>query len=122
MISLLLRDLHAEDLQLTARLEEANGDLNSEEISRFLRREQFPSTANFTQHPINVFHLIKKHTLATNNLLLRLGEAEVKERILELRNGTDLIRTLRLEGRISSILIASIIGPFRAWKPTILMP
>ena len=37
-----------------------------------------PASANFTQHPINVFHLIKKHTLATNNLLLQLGEGKSK--------------------------------------------
>ena len=37
-----------------------------------------PASANFTQHPINVFHLIKKHTLATNNLLLQLGEGKAK--------------------------------------------
>ena len=94
---LLLRDLHTEDLRLAARLEEANERLHSEELASFLEKEQFPGTGNFTQHPINVFHLIKKHSLATNNLLLRLGEGEVKEKILELRNETDLIRTLRLE-------------------------
>ena len=104
----LLRDLHTEDLRLTARLKEANEVLKSEEFSQFLQREEFPASASFIEHPINVFHLIKKHTLATNNLLLRLGEGEVKRKILELRNGTDLIRTLQLEdikGSMSALAV-----------------
>ena len=91
----LLRDLHTEDLLLSSALEEANKNLDSEEISKFLSKEKIPDTADFTRHPINVFHLIKKHTLAFNGLLLRLGEGQTRDKILELRNGTELIKTLR---------------------------
>ena len=90
----LLRDLHNEDLLLSSTLEEVNKNLESEEISKFLSKEKIPDTADFIRHPINVYHLIKKHTLAFRGLLLRMGEGETKEKILELRNGTELIKTL----------------------------
>ena len=93
----LLRELHTEDLLLSSTLEEENKNIQSEEISKFLLKEKIPDTADFTRHPINVFHLIKKHTLAFKGLLLRLGEGEVRDKILELRNGTDLIKTLHYE-------------------------
>ena len=93
----LLIDLHREDLELTARLEQANQRFNNEEISKYLEKEEVLPTVSYIGHPINVFHLIKKHTLAFNGLLLRLGEEEVKDRLRELRNGTDLIRTLQYE-------------------------
>ena len=93
----LLRDLHTEDLLLSSTLEEANKHLDSEEISKFLLKEKIPSRADFTRHPINVFHLIKKHTLAFNGLLSRLGEGGARDQMLELRNGTDLIKTLSLD-------------------------
>ena len=93
----LLRDLHSEDLVLSSTLEEANKNLDSEEISNFLSKEKIPDTADFTRHPINVFHLIKKHTLIFNGLLRRLGEGETRDKILELRNGTELIKTLNYD-------------------------
>ena len=63
-----------ENLKLRPRVDQSN----SQEFNSFLEREKLPASANFTQHPINVFHLIKKHTLATNNLLLQLGEGKAK--------------------------------------------
>ena len=93
----LLRDLHTEDLLLSSTLEEANKNIQNEEISKFLLKEKIPDNSDFTHHPINVFHLIKKHTLAFDGLLLRVGEGEVKDKILELRNGTELIKTLHHE-------------------------
>ena len=93
----LLRDLHTEDLLLSSTLKKANKHLNSEEISKFLLKEKTPDTTDYTRHPINVFHLIKKHTLAFNGLISRVGEGGARDKILELRNGTDLIKTLQYD-------------------------
>ena len=93
----LLIDLHREDLELMTRIEEANVELNSQEVSKYLEKERVLPAVSYIGHPINVFHLIKKHTLAFQGLLLRLGEGGVKERLQELRNGTELIRTLQYD-------------------------
>ena len=42
----LLRDLHTEDLMLSSALEEANKNLDSEEISKFLSKEKIPDAAD----------------------------------------------------------------------------
>ena len=90
----LLIDLHREDLELTDSIAEANGQFNNKEISEYLDKERVSPEVSDISHPVNAYHLIKKHTLAFNDLLLRL-EVEVKERLEDLRNRTELIRTLQ---------------------------
>ena len=54
----LLRDLHTEDLLLSSALEEANKNLDSEEISKFLSKEKIPDTADSS--PYQCFSFDKK--------------------------------------------------------------
>ena len=93
----LLLDLHSEDIQLTSNLAEVNKDLKSEEISKFLKKEEVSPETSYIEHPINVFHLIKKHTLAFNGLLLRTGPGRVRDKLEQLKNETVLIRTLQTD-------------------------
>ena len=93
----LLLDLHSEDIQLTSNLAEVNKDLKSEEISKFLKKEEISPETSYIEHPINVFHLIKKHTLAFNGLLLRTGQGKVRDKLEQLKNETVLIRTLQTD-------------------------
>ena len=90
----LLIDLHREDLELTDSIAEANDQFNNEEISDYLEKERVLPEVSYISHPVNAYHLIKKHTLTFNDLLLGVG-VEVKERLEELRNRTELIRTLQ---------------------------
>ena len=98
----LLQQLYKEDsafLQETYKINERSQDHT---LSNFLKEEFNSSLMKLTaeeyvQHPINVFHLIKRNSLLIKDLLFKVKSKDIKEEINKVYEDTILLKTLNME-------------------------
>jgi len=98
----LLQQLYKEDLVFLQELYRINERSQDDILSKFLK-EEFNSSLleikpeKYVQHPINVYHLIKRNAMLLEELLSDIKSNQTKEEAQKVYKNTNLLKTLNFE-------------------------